>query len=100
MATEELSISLVRDVVSRVLDEVERERGASIPVEYDYYWSMPIRSVIDLEHLPTDDLTIGRVADDLAELREMVDRDGTYPAWHSLAHVIGALRVIEHAVQP
>lgn len=100
MATEALSISLVRDVIGRVLDEVERQHGASIPVAFDHYWSIPVRSALDLDHLPSDDLTIGRVADDLAELREMVDRGDTYPAWHSLAHVIGALRLIEQAVQP
>ncbi|MDG4823858.1 hypothetical protein O7635_18540 [Asanoa sp. WMMD1127] len=79
----------LRVAVERLLAEVERDRGAEVDLGADYYLVVPLESAYEL-HAGSPQLTMGQLSDDVASLRELLERDDVC-VWHDLAHVVGIL---------
>lgn len=96
-----IKIDAVRGAVGVLLDALQASLGPEIDLRVDGYWHLPVKSAFDLSR-SVDDLTIGRLRDDVEELGEIVaDPAGAkQTAWHGLAHVIGVLRALELAALP
>ena len=90
-------LSDLRSSVERVLDLVEAQLGAEVPLQVDYYWHLPVEQAFDMTREP-DAFTAGQVTDDVTST---LDDRGRVPgeAWHELAHLIGVLRALELAAR-
>jgi len=89
-----VQIEDVRAGLMMILDEIQRKFGDEINFgTTDSYWNIAPDKIVDLEKDPTPD--IGQVSDDIASLRELLQRtDGQLFVWHDLTHIVGILRRI------
>jgi len=99
MSYDVLRVSDLRAALGLALDAFEAEHGREVAVERDHYWHLPVEASFDLSREPRA-LTVGQVSDDLEEVRGFVAEGDAGPAWHSLAHAISLLRVLEDAARP
>lgn len=95
-----LRLSDLRAALGLALDAFEAEHGPELLIARDHYWHVPVHRAFDLSRRPAaDDVTVGQVSDDLDEVRALVEAGDAAPAWHSLQHAIGVLRVVEDAAR-
>lgn len=87
-----VSVASLREVLSRLLDAVEREHGAEVSLGADFYWVLGRDAAYNLDQPLVADLTVGQLSDDVASLQGMLD-NGIQPEalWHDLGHVNGIL---------
>lgn len=89
-----VSLSRLRQVVDRLLDEIAaRNGGDEVEVTEDLYWVLDPDQLFDPYESPAPErLTLGQLSDDLVELAGMADRSDPPEVWHDLAHVVGILQ--------
>jgi hypothetical protein len=89
-----VSLSQLRQVVNRLLDEVAtRNGGDEVELTEDYYWVLDPGQVYDVDRSPTlEDTTLGQLSDDLEELAELASTDRPAVVWHDLSHAVGILQ--------
>lgn len=96
-----IEIDTVRSALGVLLDELEKSFGPSVRVPVDGYWHLPVKAAFDMSR-GVGELTVGRLADDVDEVREIVTdpASAATPTWHGLAHIIGVLRALELIALP
>ena len=94
-----LRVPDLRAALALALDAFEAEHGQEVVVAHDHYWHLPVAASFDLSREPTD-LTVGQVSDDLTEIEGLLAAGEAQPAWHSLNHAIGLLRLLEATARP
>jgi hypothetical protein len=89
----EVSVAELRAAAERLFAAAERRFGSQIRVGGDHYWSIwPTEAFNPKAEAP---VLVGDLSDDLAEVRELLERKD--PAedddllWHDLHHFIGVL---------
>jgi hypothetical protein len=92
-SAEFVSLVQLRQGLSILLDEIERQYGPTVDLDADYYWSITPGDAFRFETGGAPEPTVGQLTDDIASLREMLVSDTDRPVviWHDLAHVIGLL---------
>ena len=92
-APQTVSLIQLRRVLDRVLDDLAARHGDEIELTADYYWVLDPEAAYDYIATPSvEQLTMGQLSDDLAEVAELsTSVDEPHP-WHDLAHVIGILQ--------
>ncbi len=92
-SAEFVSLVQLRQGVSILLDEIERQYGTAVDLDVDYYWTITPGEAFRFEASEAPEPTVGQLTDDIASLREMLASDTDRPVviWHDLAHVIGLL---------
>ena len=74
-----------------ICTELAEQYPDGLPLENDYYWSVPDDEVLDIEKPPSK-LTLGSVVDDLEDISAFVRNTGDLA--HALMHASGLLRVL------
>ena len=89
-----VSLSRLRQVVDRLLDEVASQNGGDeLEVTEDHYWVLDPAQLFDpLESPAPERMTLGQLSDDVVELAEIADRPDELHVWHDMAHVVGILQ--------
>ena len=88
-----VSLSRLRHVLDRVLDDLAARHGDEIELTADHYWVIDPRATYDLTTAPPDEhLTVGQLSDDLDELAGLSATEDPPVPWHELGHVIGILQ--------
>ena len=88
-----VSLVQLRRVLDRVLDDLSARHGDEIELTADHYWVLDPRAAYDLTATPSvEQLTVGQLSDDLAEVASLSATDDPSSPWHDLAHVIGILQ--------
>ena len=89
-----VSLSRLRQVVNRLLDDVAAHNGGDeLEVTEDYYWVLDPAQLFDPRDSPAPErMTLGQLSDDVAELSGMAARSDELVVWHDLAHVVGILQ--------
>ncbi|NEK96341.1 hypothetical protein GCU67_19540 [Modestobacter muralis] len=80
-------------MLDRVLDDLSARHGDEVELTADHYWVIDPQAAYDLSATPSiEQLTVGQLADDLAEVAALsAATDPPFP-WHDLGHVIGILQ--------
>jgi hypothetical protein len=91
-----LRVADLRAALALALDAFEAEVGPEVPIDLDHYWHLSVAASFDLSREPQEH-TVGQITDDLHEAHGLVADGDAFPAWHALNHVIGLLRLLEHA---
>ncbi|MFC8192158.1 hypothetical protein ACFUMH_10905 [Cellulomonas sp. NPDC057328] len=99
MSYDVLRVAELRTALRLALDAFVAEVGPEVAVEHDHYWHLPVGTSFDLSHDPREH-TVGRISDDLEEVRRSLADGDAFPAWHALSHAIGLLRLLEQAARP
>jgi hypothetical protein len=92
-SAEFVSLVQLRQGLSILLDEIERQYGPTVDLNADYYWSINPVEAFRFETSDAPEPTVGQLTDDIASLQEMLTSNTDRPVviWHDLAHVIGLL---------
>jgi hypothetical protein len=87
-----VSVADLREALSRLLDQVEREYGAEVDLDADFYWVVDRSAAYNHDTPEAARLTVGQLSDDIESLRSMLV-GGFRPEAirHDLGHVIGIL---------
>ncbi|ROR90975.1 hypothetical protein [Nocardioides aurantiacus] len=99
----DITVSELRDAVSRMLDVVEAELGEELRLSVDYYWHVSVEEAFSLDVVPKVS-GVGQVSDDADTIRDFLnesrDDDTEVVLTHEIEHLTGLLRAIQHlAVQ-
>jgi hypothetical protein len=92
-APQTVSLTQLRHVLDRVLNDLVARHGDEIELTADYYWVLDARAAYDLTATPSiDQLTMVQLSDDLAEVTALSAARDVLVPWHDLAHLIGVLQ--------
>ncbi len=93
-ATADVSVSDLREAVTRLLDAVEAQFGPELRFAEAFYWNVPFGEATKIYDSPKPDM--GSAVDDAESVREFLARDGSEPVsiWHEADHLAGILRAI------
>lgn len=86
------SLALVdlRAAINRILDQAETKFGSKIQLADDYYWTVPLAEISNLNEPPPVP-SLGQISDDICSMSEVLAADETI-IWHDLSHVVGILQ--------
>lgn len=89
-----LSLSQLRQVLNRLLDEVaSRNGGDQIQITDDYYWALNPTQIYDVYETPDPArMTVGQLSEDLVELTAIATTSDPPVIWHGLSHVVAILQ--------
>lgn len=88
-----VSLDRLRQVLTRLLDELAERHGSSIELTADFYWVLDPAEVYEAYGPPTPArMTLAQLSDDLAELSDMALTSDPPVIWHDLSHVVGILQ--------
>jgi hypothetical protein len=91
-APQTVSLTQLSHALDWVLSELAARHGDEIELTADYYWVLDARAAYDLTVTPSiEQLTMGQLSDDLAEVAALSTTEDPPIPWHDLAHVIGIL---------
>ena len=89
-----ITVDELRVAVGLLLDEVERRFGPTIDLSANHYWEIGAAAAFDLSANPSEAITAGQLTDDVASVREFINRspEDFTAIWHEASHVTGILR--------
>jgi hypothetical protein len=88
-----VSLADLRRGLFILLEAVERQYGAVVDLDADYYWTVGPQDAFRFEASGVPEPTAGQLTDDIDSLRDMLAGEADRPlvVWHDMAHVIGIL---------
>ncbi|MFB9253654.1 hypothetical protein ACFFWE_35965 [Sphaerisporangium melleum] len=91
-----LDMADLRRLCTLLLDAMEQRHGPRIDLDVDYYWDISPQAAFDMSSDPAQYVGCGQVSDDLAELRNALDRsqNDELILWHGLTHLSGLIRAL------
>jgi hypothetical protein len=96
-----LTLSELRTVLARILDQIETQFGPQLDLDGGLYWSLESGTAYSLSEAAGATITAGDLVDDVQTIREILTRDPPeIYVWHDLEHVIGVLGRIADLDQP
>jgi hypothetical protein len=88
-----VSLGDLRQVLTNLLDAVERRHGPTVDLHADHYWTIGPADAFRFDVAGGPEPTVGQLTDDVQSVREMLEatQDDPMAVWHDLAHVVGIL---------
>lgn len=87
-----INVSDLRDILNKLLDEVENEGVTKIELDEDLYWCLSDEDAYDLDNEPSEFL-VGQLSDDWGHLIKVGD-ESLHPVTHGLSWASSILKFV------
>ena len=93
----QINVAELRRAFEVVLSHIESKTGPNVPLEVDYFWSVPGKDAFDVHRDP--ELTIGQVAESWDNLAKERAGDGESALVYNSVWLADVLKAIGHTVE-